>query len=99
MYACKPLNFQRVSIYHGQEKPYGYMISVGSLAQMYVCTYDPDEGSLSITDMAYSSDWVIKFKVDSIEEASQLVKKFADGMEVDMSETIYMDEPSEDLVQ
>ena len=44
--------------------------------------------------MAYSSDWSIKFKVKSIEEASELVQKFADGMGKDMSDTIFTDEPS-----
>jgi len=91
MVECEPLNFKRVSIYHGQEEPYGYIITVGTMSQMYICSYDPDKSILSIADIAYSSDWSIKFKVNSFEEASKLVQQFADGINHDMSDTIFTD--------
>lgn len=90
MVACEPLNFKRVSVYYGQDKPYNYIITVGSIDNMYICLYDPGASTLSIAEIAYSSDWSIKFKVESFEEASILVKKFADGMKIDMSETIFV---------
>lgn len=91
MVRCKPLNFRRDSVYAGStDPPYFYHIYVGGIADGHQCTYDDGKKILSIAYTMYSSDDpVIKFKVFSIEEASKLVLKFANGMGVNLSNTIF----------
>ena len=89
MLKCQPLNFQVQHTYRDNTGPLFYSISVGGMAEMHSCLYKPEDGVVSIASLAYSDDYVLRFKVTSFEEASKLIKQFADGMGVDMSGTIY----------
>lgn len=92
MLACLPLSFQVESTYRDGTGDSFYSIHVGSFSESYMCTYIPKEGVLRITNTAYSSDALFKFKVDSFETASKLVLSFTIGMglQEDMRDTIYM---------
>lgn len=81
-------NWQRESKYYGKEEPYTYSIYVGSMADGHYCLYHDDK-TLSIAYSGEEGGPTLIFKVSSIEEASDIVKKFSDGMEIDLSGTIY----------
>lgn len=84
------LNWQKQTINRDGTGGYFYNIYVGGLAEGHICNYRDEEKLLSIAYAAYSSDDPsLRFKVKDINEASEIVKKFADGMKVDMSGTIY----------
>ena len=71
-------------------EPYFYTIYVGSMSGGHICNYEDDTKILSIAYSLYSSDDPsLKFKVESIEEASKIVESFANGMNIDLNETIY----------
>lgn len=94
MLECKPLNWRIEKTYYDDYKghnPEFYIINVGGMSDMYQCTLIPETMILSITKTAYSSNTVIRFKVDSIEEASRVVERFAIGMGMmdDLENTIY----------
>ena len=92
MLDCKPLNFLRQSVYAGETgAPYFYSIYVGGFADGHTCVYDDEKKTLIISYSAYSSDDPnLIFKVDSIEEASELVLKFSKGMNIKLDDTIYI---------
>ena len=92
MLQCKPLHWQIRSKYASGNGPNIYTIGVGDIAEMWMCVYSPEEGLVTISNMAYSKDEVLSFKQTSFEGASELVKSFADGMGYDFSMTIYVDE-------
>lgn len=86
------LDWQRKNKYHGSnEETYFYTIYVGSMSGGHICNYEFETNLLSIAYSSYSSDDPsLRFKVSSIEEASDIVAKFAIGMNIDLKDTIYM---------
>lgn len=86
MVKCEPLNWRF------EDNPNIFIIHVGSLDDMWQATYRESDQILSITSLHYSNDEVFKFKMGSLEDASQLVKKFAMGMGrwEDMKDTIFV---------
>ncbi len=81
-----PYHWIRDSIYHGQEEPYHYYISLNpmdldDLGSLH-CSYTEDDGILLIKGK-------IKMKVKSIEEAGEMVQKMVIGMGLDVGGTIY----------
>jgi hypothetical protein len=96
MIECKPLNWQVQKKYArtvGHEvNPEFYTIHVGSLSDMWQASLLPESMILSFTSMHYSNDEVYRFKVESIKEASEMVLKFAKGMDQleNLKNTIYM---------
>lgn len=90
MIKSKPYNWQKQTVNQDGTGGFFYSIYVGGMAEGHICIYKDNEKLLSIAYMAYSSDDPsLKFKVDSIEDAGEIVKKFAEGMKVDMKDTIY----------
>lgn len=87
---CKPLNWKIQHTYADGTGPIYYSIHVGDMAEMWSCIYNPDDKILSIAKMAYSSDDVLRFKVNEIERASEMVKSLGDGIGHDFSNTIYV---------
>lgn len=98
MLKCYPLNWRVEKKYAivnpGEENPELYMISVGSLSQLWTAILVPETMILSFSELSYSADEVYRFKVESIEEASELVLKFAKGMDKyeNLKGTIYWNE-------
>jgi hypothetical protein len=92
MVSCEPLNWQIIRPTFDAD-PYGplYVIYIGSLSDMWQASFSFENMTVSFTSMHYSDHEVYRFKVDSIEEASELVLKFAKGMNrvEDLKETIY----------
>ena len=90
MLECKPLCFQIQHIYRDNTGPLVYCISVHNDGDFWYCNYYPEEGHVSFAGGHYSDDGVFIFKVDSFEEASVMIKKFADGMGCKLEGTIYI---------
>ena len=93
---CSPLNWKVCKVYavaitEEQENAVIYTIDVGSLDDMWQCSYNPENGTVSFTSYHYSDYEVYRFKVDSFEQASEWVLRFAQGMgrEDDLKDTIY----------
>jgi hypothetical protein len=84
MLKCDPLNWRVEKTYAtvnpGEENPEFYIISVGSISQMWNAILIPETMILSFYEMSYSGNGVYRFRVENIEEASELVLKFAKGM-------------------
>ncbi len=82
MVRCFPLNWQVQKTYaiDTDSNPEFYTIHVGSISDMWQASFLPDKMIVTFTSMHYSNHEVYKFKVDSIREASELVLKFAKGM-------------------
>lgn len=86
MLECKPLNWRVEKTYYedaispGDPNPEFYIINVDNMNDMYQCTLIPETMILSFCSTAYSSNTVIRFKVNNIEEASRMVERFAIGM-------------------
>ena len=77
-----PYHWQKEPIYHGHEEPCHYYIALNPMAAYSIsCSFREDTGILSING--------IQFKVDSLEEAGQIVKKIVDGSGIDIEGTIY----------
>ena len=83
-----PLNWERSGVYTNTTEPFFYSIYVGGFSGGHMCIYKEEEKEVSIS-YSYGDDPSIVFKVDSIEEAGELVEKFAKGMKVNFEETIY----------
>lgn len=94
MLLCEPLNWRVEGIYHDGSGPENYIITLGDMHQMHICTFDPEKNILSISSMMYSSDEPpLKFKVIDEVEASVIVERLAIGMGYNTEETIYKDKP------
>lgn len=91
MVESQPLNWRRESVYANSNiEPYFYSIYVGGIANGHICNFQEETMVLTISNIAYSSDDPpLKFKVDSIEDAGNIVAKFAKGMQIDFTNTIY----------
>lgn len=94
MLRCFPLNWEITQkyAYDYEPNPELYVINVGSLSDMWQCLLHPETMIISFTSLHYSNDEVYRFKVDTIEEASEMVLKFAKGMNIldSLDNTIYM---------
>lgn len=65
----------------GEENIEDLVIHIGSLDEMYQVLLKLDEMVLSFTECGFDSDsGVFRFRVKSIDEASTLVWRFAEGM-------------------
>lgn len=82
MLECYPLNWRIEKTYaiECENNPDFYVIDIGSLADMWQATLIPETMILSFCSLHYSKDEVYRFKVRSIEQASELVLSFAEGM-------------------
>lgn len=93
IYQCLPLNWRVEKTYAIDipNNPKFLIINVGSIADMWQATLIPETMILSFCSVHYSNNEIYRFKVDSIEEASKWVLKFAEGMNCleDLKETIY----------
>lgn len=91
MLRCSPLNWKIERAHRDGTGPEIFCISVGSIGEMFICVCTPEENKLSISNMSYSSDCSLQFKVGSFEEASKMVLSFAQGMGLDqnLKGTIY----------
>jgi hypothetical protein len=93
MLECLPLNWQIIKTYaiECDPNPECYIIHIGGLGDMWQALLDPEKMIVSFCSLAYSADEVYRFKVESLEEASEMVLKFAKGMnqEESLKETIY----------
>ena len=95
MLKSHPLNWRIENKYNivnrNEDNPIFYCISVGSLDDMWLASLIPETMILSFTSYHYSNNEVYRFKVDSIEDASEIVLKFAKGMDrlSDLHDTIY----------
>jgi hypothetical protein len=77
-----PLNWIRESVYaNSNSEPYYYYIYVGNMSGGSSCIYKEEENILSISDL--------KFKVDSIEEAGEIVLKLAKGIGENLEGTVH----------
>jgi len=81
-----PYHWIKQSIYHGQEEPYHYYISLNPLNMNDIgslhCSYTEEDGILSINSE-------IKMRVENIEEAGEMIQKMVRGMGLDVSGTVY----------
>lgn len=93
MLRCHPLNWRIEKTYAiaRDPNPEFFVINIGSLDEMWQATLIPETMILSFCSVAYSADEVYRFQVDFIEEASEMVLKFAKGMGRldDLKGTIY----------
>jgi hypothetical protein len=93
MLKCFPLSWEICKTYaiECQPNPEFYIIVVGSIDDMWQATLIPETMILSFCSVHYSANEVYRFKVESVEEASELVLKFAKGMNRidDLINTIY----------
>ncbi len=82
MLRCYPLNWRigKTYVIDTDPNPIFYVIDIGSISDMWQATLIPETMIVSFTSLHYSLDEVYRFKVDSIEEGSNLVLKFAMGM-------------------
>lgn len=86
-----PYHWIKQSIYYGQEEPYHYYISLNPMSTNSLhCSYTEEDGILSVNGE-------IKMRVESIEEAGEMVQKMVKGMGLDVSGTIH--EPTEKNTQ
>ena len=99
MLKCKPLNWQVRKLYAApineeEANRILYVIDVGGIDDMWEVIYVPEEAQLIFSSVHYSNHEVYKFKVDSFEQASDWVLRFAKGMdrEKDIEGTIYTHE-------
>lgn len=94
MLKCYPLNWRVEKKYYDgtrEMNPDFYVINIGGLADMWQAGLDPDTMIVSFCSMHYSTNEVYRFKVETIEEASEMVLKFAKGMGIleSLEGTIY----------
>jgi hypothetical protein len=95
MLKCFPLNWEICKTYTivntGELNPEFYVIRVGWLDDMWQASLIPETMVLSFCSLHYSANEVYRFKVETMEEASELVLKFAKGMNRidDLINTIY----------
>ena len=89
MLSCEPLSFEIVKDRQGEIEGHLFSISVGEILEMWMCVFDTKENIVSIYSLDYSNDSLLKFECNSFVEASELIHKFAKGMDVDMSDTIF----------
>lgn len=77
-----PFNWIRESVYaKSSNLPYYYYIYLGDMSGGPTCVYKEEENELSISDL--------KFKVESIEEAGEIVLKLTQGMGKNLEGTVH----------
>jgi hypothetical protein len=77
-----PFNWIRESVYaNSNSEPYYYYIFLGDMSGGPTCVYKEEKNELSISDL--------KFKVESIEEAGEIVLKLAKGMGKSLEGTVH----------
>lgn len=88
-----PLFWEQQHTYADNTGPIFYSIYVSTaFMDGHLCVYDPDKQIVSISFARHSSDDPsMKFEVNSIEEAGELVIKFAKGMNClrDLESSVY----------
>jgi hypothetical protein len=75
-----PFNWIRESV-NSNSEPYYYYIFLGDMSGGPTCVYKEEKNELSISDL--------KFKVESIEEAGEIVLKLAKGMGKSLEGTVH----------
>jgi len=92
MINCKPLHFIEEATFKSGAGPVLYTIHIKrNKTSSYTCYFDKVTLTLTICKFNDSEPGdPLSFKVESIEEASEWIKRFADGMKVDMRSTIFM---------
>lgn len=83
MQRCSPLNWEVIKTYaiERDPNPECYVINIGGLSDMWQALFNPEKMIVSFCSLHYSLGEVYRFKVESIEEASEMALKFAKGME------------------
>jgi len=77
-----PFNWIRESVHaNSNSEPYYYYIYLGDMSGGPTCVYKEEENELSISDL--------KFKVESIEEAGEIVLKLAKGLGKSLEGTVH----------
>ena len=77
-----PFNWIRESVYaKSSNSPYYYYIYLGDMSGGPTCVYKEEENELAISDL--------KFKVESIEEAGEIVLKLTQGMGKNLEGTVH----------
>jgi hypothetical protein len=77
-----PLNWVRESVYaNSNTEPYYYQIYIGDMSGGHICVYKEEDSELSISD--------VKFRVDSIEDAGEIVLKAAKAIGKSFEGTVY----------
>jgi len=95
MLRCNLLNWaisnKYVEGYKGVN-PEVYYINIGSIDEMWSCMVYLDTNILSIANVSYSSEEVFRFKIDDLEQATDIVYRFAEGMNKldSLKDTIYL---------
>lgn len=90
MVKCKPLHFHEQAMFKGGKGPKIYTITVRNSDEHYICFYKPEDKSLLINNFGEASNKPLAFKVKSLKEASEWVNRFAEGMGIDMRDTVFM---------
>lgn len=98
MISCEPLSWQVQKTYHGDHikpNPEFYSIGIGDMAEMWLATFLPETMELNFSNYSEDSHDIVRFKMDSLEQASDMVLRFAKGMgmEDNLKETIYTLKP------
>ena len=86
----KLFNWRKESLYYGKDEPYGYIIDMGGLADMYSAVYQPKEHNLCIYRVSDHLDFVANFYCDDLYFAETIVSAFIKANDrIDMKGTIY----------
>lgn len=80
-----PYHWQKESMYHGQDEPYHYFMSINPMGfndkPAINCSFTEEDQTLSING--------IKFFAANLEEAGSIVKRIVDANNFDLESTIY----------
>jgi hypothetical protein len=74
------MDWEKQPIYHEQEDPFVYSYAVGTMSDMWIVNYYPQDEEVRIANMAYSKDEVFIFKVTNLEQAEFIALSFTKGM-------------------
>jgi hypothetical protein len=86
----KLFNWRKESIYYGKNEPYGYLIDMGNIGEMYSATYMEKDHNLCIYRNSDHMDFIANFYCDDIYVAETIVFAFIKGnSKISMVGTIY----------
>ena len=77
-------NWEISPIYFDTEEPFVYNICTGSIGDKYSANYYHEQKKLRISRSYPSSDSVLTFYCETLEDAEKIIKHLIDGMEIEV---------------
>ena len=86
----KLFNWRKESLYYDKEQPYGYIIDMGDIGEMYSAVYVERDHNFCIYRNSDNIEFIVNFYCDDIYVAETILYAFIKAnKKINMTDTIY----------